>query len=332
MKPSTLVSLVAALFFWATDSALAQTCDAHPILPLYETVKEQDIPALDDLSDADKAVLEGVYATAQTVVTEYAQHKLGSPVPTEIINNLPNFKKIIEGDNLEGSLGIYSNIVGAISPRLGEILPNMWRETLTALGGTPVTTAELEDANNRKIVSTQLKKDGCTGTLTLPPYRSPPPATPLYYGKADFCDQASYQAKFRQGDPDGEDFHKSDFEGDKASCSYYGGKFKYTVHETPYYAIWSSLVETTVYIEPSESSAFAEFEKYQDAFGCEKVTNDAGKLLCAGKIEGRYDLAVVHKNALVVISGSFVKEDQPTDLSSAFPPLATETLKRLIAK
>ena len=333
MKLATFLSMMAGLFFCTAESALAQTCQDHPILPLYETVKEQDIPALDELSDADKAVLEGIYSTAKTVTTEYAQHKIGSPVPTEIVTNLPNFKKIVEGNNLEGSLGIYSNIVGALSPTLGEALPNMWRETISALGGTPVTAAELEDANNRKIVSTQLKKDGCSGTLTLPPYQSPPAPTHLYYGKADFCDKAYYQTAFRQGNPDSETFDKSEFTGNESSCSYFGGAFKYDTHGTPYYTIWGSQVKTVVYIAASDSYALTKFGEYQKVFGCAKVTNESGKLSCAATIDGHYSLAVVHKNAVVVISGLFVKEDTvPVDKSSAFPPLVTATLQKSIAK
>lgn len=333
MKPKIGLFVFTLTLLSACAPAFSQTCQDHQILPIYEDVKAQQLQALEGLSEADKAVLENVYSTGKNVAVEYAQHKVGSPVPTSIVMNLPNFKKIVEGDNLGGSLGIYSNVIGEISPTLGDKLADMWRDSLAALAGQGKTVAEHEDENNRKIVSRQLQHDGCSGELSLPPYRSPQPPTPLYYGKADMCDEAYYQNAFRQGTPDVETFDGSGFTGDEAACHYTGGAYKYQPSGTPYYIIWSSRVELAAHVLSSDESALEKYEEYVAALGCESRVDPSGRLSCAWSQPDSsvHFLVTVHKNALLIASGSFLKDDAAIDKSSLLVPLTTHTLDSLKA-
>lgn len=163
-SPVELVLSTAMLL--CSSAAAAQQCADHPVMDAYESSKD-DRSWMEGLSSDNEAALEAGYNLLAGTAMDGLQAWMNSPIPPDLINNAGNFRRIANGDLLGGSLGIYGDTIGKLSPKLGNSLKNMWQGSIDGLAGRGENYAERETSKNESQANKSLRSSNCP---TLDPY------------------------------------------------------------------------------------------------------------------------------------------------------------------
>lgn len=157
----------------------ANDCSQHEGLRRYEDVVQNELPAYESFNDQEKGILKGMFEKILDGFVEAGLQRAGNRVPYPALKNANNINKMLQGNELDGAIGIYSDLAWALLPPSQRAeMEGLMRDFATGLSGTGSSTfAEVQDGANRRQLSTTLEAEGCSGDLTndygLPPYQSP---------------------------------------------------------------------------------------------------------------------------------------------------------------
>lgn len=186
IKKYTLMTATALTFVSASASASASTfapteyCNNEYELEQYQYARENILPQYDNIDSNGKQAIIFAYRTIEGAATDYASSSANNPIPVDIITNTTNFAKALSHDDnerLEGYLGIYTNVVGKISPQIAEKVAEMARSIISGLSAKKVS--QVMDETNQLLVNRARTDRGCR-PYNLPTYTPSTPYTPFY--------------------------------------------------------------------------------------------------------------------------------------------------------
>lgn len=153
-------------------------CKSHPVLKRYEEQRDQ-LAGLDDkvaqLSDKERDWATYIYERLLSGLKDTASHATKNPVPLPVLDNVDNFNKIFDGQQLEGALGIMSNTAWSLFPKSKrEQMEAMYMDTIKALNGEG-SLGQVQDKQMRQQVENTLAESQCATNLSndygLKPYK-----------------------------------------------------------------------------------------------------------------------------------------------------------------
>lgn len=156
----------------------ADSCKSHPVLGRYEEQRNQ-LADLDkkvaQLSDKERDWATYIYERLLSGLKDTASHATKNPVPVPVLDNVDNFNKIFDGQQLEGALGIMSNTAWSLLPKSKrEQMEAMYMDTIRALNGEG-SLGQVQDKQMRQQVENTLAESQCSGDLAndygLKPYK-----------------------------------------------------------------------------------------------------------------------------------------------------------------
>ncbi|GGO68419.1 hypothetical protein [Bowmanella pacifica] len=156
----------------------ADSCKSHPVLGRYEEQRNQ-LADLDkkvaQLSDKERDWATYIYERLLSGLKDTASHATKNPVPVPVLDNVDNFNKIFDGQQLEGALGIMSNTAWSLFPKSKrEQMEAMYMDTIRALNGEG-SLGQVQDKQMRQQVENTLAESQCSGDLAndygLKPYK-----------------------------------------------------------------------------------------------------------------------------------------------------------------
>lgn len=153
-------------------------CKTHPVLKRYQEQRDQ-LAGLDDqvaklnTQERDGAIY--IYERLLSGLKDTASHATKNPIPVPVLDNVDNVKKIFDGQQLEGALGIMSNTAWALFPKSKrQQMEALYMDTIKALNGEG-SLGQVQDKQMRQQVENTLAESQCSGDLAndygLKPYK-----------------------------------------------------------------------------------------------------------------------------------------------------------------